>query len=402
MTGRVPGPVPGRLPERVALGGLIIIAAAMGIGRFVYTPILPFMDETLGLTKAQGGLIASANYLGYLLGALAASLIALPGGRRRWILGALALSALSTGAMGLSSSLILFLTLRFIGGVASALVMVLIIAFVLDHLMAAGRMALFAVNFAGIGIGIVISAALISGLAALGYGWQAQWLYAGVLSCASLGLAAWLTPGDIPARKKPSASKDAPMDRALIALIAAYGLFGFGYIITATFISIMVRSQPEIRSVEPVIWLVVGLAAIPSGVLWSWIGRRIGTGRAFAAACLVEAAGVALSVLVINPGAILLSAALLGGTFVGITALGLVKARQLAKGDPRRDLGFMTAAFALGQIIGPSFAGYAHGIDGSFLVPSLAAAAALVVAAGLVAREPPSTFRTTTNRDGPR
>jgi hypothetical protein len=44
----------------------------------------------------------------------------------------------------------------------------------------------------------------------------------------------------------------------------------------------------------------------------------------------------------------------------------------------------MTAAFALGQIIGPSFAGYAHRIDDSFLAPSLAAAAALVIAAGLV------------------
>lgn len=378
----------GRIPERAALGGLIAITAAMGIGRFVYTPILPFMDETLGLTKAEGGLIASANYFGYLLGALAASLMALPGGRRRWILGALALSAFSTGAMGLSSSMTLFLILRFTGGVASALVLVLIMAFVLDHLMAAGRMALFAVHFTGVGIGIVISALLVSGLAAQGYGWPALWLFAGGLSLVALGLSAWLTPGDIPAHQKPAYLKDTPMDRALITLIAAYGLFGFGYIITATFISTMVRSQPEIRSVEPVIWLAVGLAAIPSGALWSWMGRRIGVGRAFAAACLVEAAGVALSVLVITPPSILLSAVLLGGTFVGITALGLVKAHQLSKGDPRRDLGLMTAAFALGQIIGPTFAGYTHGIDGSFLAPSLAAAAALVAAAGLVAIGP--------------
>ncbi len=356
----------------------------MGIGRFVYTPILPFMDESLGLTKAEGGLIASANYLGYLVGALAASLMALPGGRRNWILGALALSALSTGAMGLVSSMSLFLVLRFIGGVASALVLVITTAFVLDHLVAAKRMGLFAVNFAGVGIGIVISAALISGAAVLGYGWQAQWLYAGALSFAALGLAAWLTPDDIPARQQSWSSRSAPMDRRLIALIAAFGLFGFGYIITATFISSMTRSAPEIRSLEPVIWLVVGLAAVPSVALWSWVERRIGAERAFAAACLAEAAGVALSVLVISPPAILLAAALLGGTFVGITALGLARARVLSSGDPRRDLGFMTTVFALGQIIGPTFAGYAYGIGDSFLMPSLAAAAALLVAAGLV------------------
>ena len=131
----------------------------------------------------------------------------------------------------------------FRSGVASALVLVLTIAFVLDHLKAAGRMELFAVNFSGVGLGIVMSALLISGLAALGYGWQAQWLYAGALSCMALGLAIWLTPGDIEAPQTAAASSAAPMDRALIVLIVAYGLFGFGYIITATFISAMVRSQ---------------------------------------------------------------------------------------------------------------------------------------------------------------
>ena len=57
----------------VSFGGLIALAAAMGIGRFVYTLILPFMVESLELTKAEAGVIASSNFFGYLLGALLAT-----------------------------------------------------------------------------------------------------------------------------------------------------------------------------------------------------------------------------------------------------------------------------------------------------------------------------------------
>ncbi len=368
----------------IALGGLIALAAAMGIGRFVYTPILPFMEESLGLTKADAGVIASANFLGYLLGALAASTAALPGGRRGWLLAALAMSAVSTAAMGLASSMAGFLGLRFLGGVASAFVLVFAAALVLDRLAAARRPGLFALHFAGVGCGIAVSAVLVSGLAAEGYGWRALWLWSGAVSLLALGAVVRLVPGAAEAGPPAASSQNTGIDRRLIALIVAYGLFGFGYVITATFISTMVRTSPEIRSIEPVIWLVVGLAAAPSVALWMWLGRRWGNARGFAIACLAEAVGVAMSVLATNAALVVVSAALLGGTFVGITALGLIRAHRLSTGDPRRSLAFMTAAFGLGQMIGPTFAGFAYGLGDSFLVPSLVAAAALLVAAGLV------------------
>ena len=121
-------------PVGITIAGLMALASTMEIGRFAYTPILPFMEESLQLPKSQAGLIASANFLGYLLGALAAAMPSLPGARHNWIITALAVSAASTAAMGISDSVPIFIVQRFIGGVASAFVLILSSALVLEKL----------------------------------------------------------------------------------------------------------------------------------------------------------------------------------------------------------------------------------------------------------------------------
>lgn len=362
----------------LALGGLVALAAAMGIGRFVYTPILPFMVEALGLSTAKAGLIASANFAGYLAGALIAATPLVRGSRRGWLLGAIAASAGTTLAMGLVGTLEAFLVLRFLGGVASAFTLVFASALVLDRLGAGGRPQLANLHFAGVGAGIALSALLVWGFAA--DGWRMMWIASGIASLLALGAVVRLVPApeDGPAR---AGAASPGRNGGLGALVLGYGLFGFGYVITATFIVAMVRAMPDTRAIEPLVWLVVGLAAAPSVAFWGWLGARIGVARAFALACLVEATGVAVSVLWSALPAMLFGAALLGGTFMGITALGLIAARRLAQGDPRRTLAVMTASFGTGQMIGPSFAGVLHDATGSFLLPSLVAAAALVVAA---------------------
>src|SRR5471030_1057695 len=106
-------------PLTLACGGLLAMASALGIGRFVYTPILPHMVEALHVTKSQAGLIASANFIGYLAGALLAA-VKLPGSHRAWLLGALATNVVCLAAMGLTTDLALFLALRTLAGLASA------------------------------------------------------------------------------------------------------------------------------------------------------------------------------------------------------------------------------------------------------------------------------------------
>lgn len=370
-------------PLLTAFAGLIALAAAMGMGRFVYTPILPFMEQALGLTEAQAGIIASVNYVGYMVGALAASLTGLPGSRRAWFLAALAISAISTAMMGLTTSLTLFLVWRLVGGLASAFVLVFASALVLDRLAAAGRPGLSALHFAGVGSGIALSAVLVSTLAAIGADWHALWLASGGLSLLAFFVVWRLIPPEPPAAQHRVPVRGGRVNPRLIALIAAYGLFGFGYVITATFISTIVSRAPDIAYMEPYVWLIVGLSAAPSVAVWNWIGTKLGNGQAFALACLVEAVGVVLSVQASSAVGVALSAVMFGGTIMGITALGLIHARSLSQGDPRRSLGLMTAGFGLGQMIGPTFAGYAYGIGDSFVIPSLIAAGALLLATAL-------------------
>jgi predicted MFS family arabinose efflux permease len=370
-------------PRQLAIGGLVSMAVAVGVGRFVYTPILPPMVYGLHLTTGEAGLIASANFVGYLAGAIAAASARGPAKPRTWLLAALAVSAITTGLMAWVDGLPPALLWRFLGGVASAYVLVLSSALVLDRLAATGHAALSAVHFSGVGVGIACSALLTWGLAAAGFGWRAMWLGSGLLSIAGLAAVMALVPPAPPAARRAAAAPTQPAGERLKLLTAAYGLFGFGYVITATFIVVIVRGSPQAAPIEPLFWLAVGLTAIPSVALWVAWGRRIGVMGAFAVACLVEAAGVLASAVWPGIVGLLVASILLGGTFMGLTALGLIAARDLAPADARRWVGILTSAFGLGQIVGPVVAGYGFDLTGSFFLPSMLAVAALITSATL-------------------
>ena len=373
-------------PIWLALGGLLAMAAGMGVGRFVYTPILPPMIEALHLTKSQAGLIASANFIGYFAGALLAAL-RLPGTRRPWLVGALAVNVVCLAAMGETTDLILFLVLRAMAGVASAFILIFSSALVLDRLARDGRSGLSAVHFAGVGSGIAAASALVACLS----DWRTMWLGSAALALvASLAVLVLVPAEQAPAQATTKAARTT-FPKGFTALAIAYGLFGFGYIITATFIVAMVRGSKEIAVLEPYIFVIFGLSAVPSVAFWTWLARRWGVLRTFAVTAIIEAAGVAVSALWITSATVIAASLLVGGTFMGLTALGLIGARQ-GEGDPRGRIALMTASFSFGQILGPSFAGYVYDLTGSFAGPLLAATVALVVASALAALTPaPST-----------
>lgn len=370
-------------PARLAVGGMLAMAAAFGIGRFVYTPILPAMIADGALTPATAGAVAAANFLGYLAGALAGASAATQRHARFFFLAGSLIGAASLAGMAVPPSVPFFSLMRFVGGFGSAFVIVCLSSMALEPLVRAGRMRLAAAPFAGVGFGIAGSSALVSSLAAAGFGWKAMWI-ANACAATLIALALFvLLPQPAPASATPHGGTKTParLSPALLAIVVSYGLFGFGYVITATFLVAIVRETPALASVEPYIWAIVGLAGAASIVFWSAIAIRTTDIFAYSIACLAEAAGVAFSVVSPSTTTIVIAAILLGGTFMAITAIGLGVARRLTRMAPQRAQAIMTSAFGLGQIVGPALAGHMRETTGSFAMPSLIAAGALVVSA---------------------
>ena len=139
---------------RLLTGGFLTLVLVMGIGRFYYTPLLPLMQREFHFGPATAGLIGSANFAGYLAGSIGASFI--PHGKARlWVFRiALALSAATTLAMGLTDSLGWWLALRALAGVASAFAMISAAAIIVEALVAIEEPGLVGWVFGGVGAGI--------------------------------------------------------------------------------------------------------------------------------------------------------------------------------------------------------------------------------------------------------
>ena len=352
----------------VAFAGLAALAVAMGIGRFAFTPILPMMQDDAGLSTAGGGWLASANYAGYLAGALLA--IRLPLSPAAAIRTGLVFISVSTVAMGLHNGFAYWLALRAVAGVASAWVMVFVSAWAL------GRRAEGSTLYAGVGAGITAAGTACLALMAAHASSSEAWM---TLGAASFIMTAFLWRIFDPGPNTESGfARAEPRSRHWL-LILCYGAFGFGYIIPATFLPAMAK---EVIS-NPVLfgwaWPVFGAAAAASTF---FAGSFTNQRNVWIVATLLLALGVVLPLMIPGLSGILIAAVLVGGTFMVITTAGMQEARRVAAGHARPLMAAMTSAFALGQIAGPLWVGYKSNVTQTLL----AAAAVLVLSAAALFR----------------
>ena len=355
------------------------LAVAMGIGRFAFTPILPLMIQEGKVHLAQTAWLSSSNYIGYLVGAL--SLLKSNRHPLFVVLG-LTLVTLTTWLASLSSFGWL-LVLRFLAGVASAWVLVSISAFAINWLKSR-QVISSGLIYTGVGIGITLTGLICSYFifqsATVNVAAQSSlsplssrlWQYLGVIALLATLLVTFLlakinskSPSTAAAKANPSkathtnptsSSIPPPAKLKLANVLTAYGLFGFGYILPATFLPQIAKQWLSGQSYL-LIWPFFGLAAALSVVLSQGLQRRynnvslLGVWRV---SQIIMAVGTLLPALWQSLAGLMLSALMVGGTFMVVTMAGLQVAASQVTHYPKYNLSaLMTASFAFGQLIGP-------------------------------------------------
>lgn len=375
----------------VILAGLSALAVAMGIGRFAYTPILPLMQADRGFSETVAGLVAAANYLGYFLAALCSSLFSQRHSRTFWLQIHLVLNMLTTGIMGWVDQAATWAVIRFLSGWSSGVVFVLSSNIVLDRLLTDNRNRwMSGFLYSGVGLGIAFSG-LATPLFAGWQGWRGAWWGLMVFSALTIPLVwyglretpNWPSQREAGVASHPSVTRvpqGSPSHRYRW-LVLAYGLEGFGYIVSGTFLVAAVVGLPGMAHDGAFSWVLVGLAAAPSTVVWSRIAARWGEQRALLAAYLLQAVGVVLPALYPHRFLVFLSAVLFGGTFMGITTLAMNVGRNLAPAHGRV-VGQLTAVYGLGQMMGPAVAGAMATWTGGYGVPLVFAGGVVLAGAG--------------------
>ncbi|HHY73071.1 MAG TPA: YbfB/YjiJ family MFS transporter [Bacillus bacterium] len=361
---------------------------AMGIGRFAYTPILPLMQNDLSFSDALAGYLATSNYGGYLLGALLAGVLPLRKHKTMYLRISLVVSIVTTFSMGLSHSYFLMLVFRFISGIASAFIFVLASSIVLDKLAAVGKTNWSGIFYSGVGLGIFLTGLFVPSLNHL-FHWEGAWVGLAIVSGAlTVFVWMWLKDSHNIATKKHKqevfSQAQLPPAKWLPWLVAAYGIEGLGYIVTGTFIVSIAEKTSTVGSVPTFVWMIVGLAAVPSCILWSSLAKKRGFVTSLVLAMTLQSIGIAMPVFLASQTFFIISAILFGATFMGITTLATTLARQMNPANSSKIISYMTAIYAVGQMVGPTIAGVLASITQNFNAALIGAACAVFIGSCLL------------------
>lgn len=354
----------------VALAGALSLAVAMGIGRFAFTPLLPMMLSDGVVDLESGSWLATANYFGYLVGALLCMVE--PSLRSRYprlppmtgaplVRGGLVATIILTLGMAVHAPAA-WPTLRFLAGVASAVVFVSTSGWCLMRLAKLHTPALGGLIYTGPGIGIVVSGLAASGMVACRWSAATGWIVFGLMAVV-LTTVVWPTfraEGDAnPIATNPTDGRRTARDRGhgteTVLFTAAYGLAGFGYIIAATFLPVIAREALPGSAWLDLFWPIFGLGVMSGAVLASRVPVSLDPRYLLTCGYVLQGAGVVVILWLPSLLGFALGSLLVGLPLTAISFFAMREARRLRPSAPASFMGLLTAVYGVGQIAGPPF-----------------------------------------------
>jgi MFS family permease len=373
---------------KVLTAGVLSLVLALGIARFAYTPMLPLMQQQAGLGIFEGGWLAAINYMGYLSGAVIASLISDLHLKDRLYRIGLVVAVVTTAGMGLTESVWLWGLLRFLAGLSSAAGLLLGSGLILNWLLRHDFRSELGVHFGGVGLGILFCSLAVE-LMTRHFSWSEQWLLF-TMAGALILIPAWAW---LPAPDTTNFSRggqelvDNPPGKGFVRLfMAAYFCAGVGYVVSATFLVAIVDQLPGLEGKGAWAFMMVGLAATPACVIWDRIARRVGDFNALLWTFLLQILGIMLPVLATGLVPTIIGAMLFGGTFIGSVSLVLTIAGRYYPTKPAKMMGKMTVSYGVAQILAPAITGVLAEQSGSYADGLYLAAAVMVVGSMMMYR----------------
>ena len=342
---------------RLALVGIGVVAITGGLGRFAYTPIIPYMQTTLNISSADIGLLASSNYLGYLIGSIIPLVYSFANKQRLTLYLSVFVSIITLGLMGATEEFYIFSLLRFLQGISGAIGLVIATNLIFSQITDTGRIDLRLAHISGFGVGMFLSAIAIWICSMFELQWNYQWFVIAIL-CLVLTIPIISSPLE----KGSEASIDASshsnrLSLGFVGISVGYFFFGFGYIIFGTFIAALAVNTPALENIQHASWIVVGVSAMPAIFVWQAISKFTGNHISLALSCFTCSVGILTLYFFDGVGASLFACLAYGMGVIGIVGLVLMEGKIRHSGSIKFAVAFLTTTFSVGQITGPYISG---------------------------------------------
>jgi len=367
---------------RHAWPGLLATLTGVGLCRFAYTPLIPFMIAAGVVTETGAAYLGAANVAGYLAGAALAAPLAARFGLGRAIRTCFAASVLALAACIWPGGFGWYAPWRVLAGATGAVLMVLAPSFLIAELPAGERGRSGGVIYTGVGAGIALSSLIVPPLAGVRIAWAWAALALGALLTAVATWPRWR--GGVAVSRASLSLRGLGAPALLVAL--AFGMDGVGFIPHMLFwVDYIARSLALGTTAAASQWLIFGIGALLGPWLSGAVGDRIGIGRALILAFALKSAAALLPALTAALPLLTISSLIAGAFTPGIAALSAARMAELVA--PSRQIhawGFATLVFGSFQAVGAYGMAYAYAAWRSY-VPLYAAGAGFEAAGALCA-----------------